>query len=372
MKTAVRVFVVLLFLGNNTRAQANNQVADAGGLKQIILQSERDSILQIERLAALYFHEMLNAYRKDSGQLALGWSDTLWLASRNHTIWMLDNNELSHSEKPNTKSFTGKDPGDRETYVTKRMSYWSGENCLYNYSGNGKTIQEKAKHIALYSINQWKKSPGHNRNMLRNHAIHGVAFVIKNGVVWATDLFARHGTGKIVVADVPKDDAPVRVEPQQEKPQSKKKVNVNTRTAKLDIAQALYTADRDVKRKKSLEKAASAHALYMASVNKLTHEQQKGKRAYYGETLKQRVNKASAGGTLLKGEERFGEIAAIVEVDVRDYSVEAVVKTIQTQLEKDRAKQGLNDKSAEQVGFGVEVKRKKNVLMIYVVSVERY
>jgi len=84
------------------------------------------------------------------------------------------------------------------------------------------------------------------------------------------------------------------------------------------------------------------------------------------------VNKASAGGALLKGEDRFGEAAAIVEVDIQDYSVEAVVKTIQVQLEKDRAKRGLTEKSAEQVGYGVEVKRKKNVLMIYVVSVERY
>jgi hypothetical protein len=256
--------------------------------------------------------------------------------------------------------------------VTKQKSFWSGENCLYNYSGNGKTIQEKAKDIALYSINQWKKSPGHNRNMLSNHTIHGVAFIVENDVVWATDLFARTRTGKMVIANDPKEDASGRVEPPLEKPQPKKKVNVNTRTAKLAIAQALYTTERDEKRKKSLEKAASAHAVYMASVNKLTHEQQKGKRAYYGATLKQRVNKASAGATLLKGEDRFGEVAAIVDVDIQNYTVEAVVKTIQTQLEQDRAKQGLTEKSATQVGYGVQVRRKKNVLLIYVVSVERY
>jgi uncharacterized protein YkwD len=152
-----------------------------------------DSVNTIERLAAFKFNTKINNYRKEKGLPVLQWDEALWLAARNHSVWMNVHNKLMHAEMENTTFFSGKTPNDRIAYVLGNSNYYSftGENALYNFSAYGETINEIAENISEESFNDWKNSHGHNSNMLNNFNIHGVAFIISERKVWATDLLSK-------------------------------------------------------------------------------------------------------------------------------------------------------------------------------------
>jgi hypothetical protein len=188
----LKVFLVLLGLIFCT-APTGAQISTIHDFNALLAKSERDSIAKIERLAALEFHQIINDYRISKGIKPIEWNEVLWIASRNHCIWMKKAKNLSHEQKPNTALFTGHSPGERYNYAAGGESTfsWSGENALYNYSAIGSTIEEIAKEIARSSFSQWKNSPGHNKNMLgQSHGMHGAAFIIGENKVWGTDLFA--------------------------------------------------------------------------------------------------------------------------------------------------------------------------------------
>lgn len=172
---------------------ANAQIYTVNDIDKLLLNSEKDSVAQIERLAAKEFHKLINQYRTENKLSTIDWDETLWIACRNHNNWMAESGNLSHLQTSKNKNFTGIDPADRFNYAAggSAKNGWSGENALYNYSAKGKTITEIAKNIAKESFTQWKNSPGHNKNMLGSrHSIHGVAFILNDGRVWGTDLFA--------------------------------------------------------------------------------------------------------------------------------------------------------------------------------------
>lgn len=137
------------------------------------------SDLQLERLAAYFFHQRINQYRLENGRTTLYWDDRMWLAARNHNVYMTKNN-FSHEETKAGRFFTGVNPSDRIQFVMyngfKLRLY--GENILMNYSAVYKQLLvENAKNIAEESFEQWRNSPPHNQNMLDpNHFAHGTSF----------------------------------------------------------------------------------------------------------------------------------------------------------------------------------------------------
>lgn len=178
---------VIFFISNSAFAQ----VYRANDLPKILLLNSKDSMSAIEYNAAIEFHNLLNEYRKSNGLLELSFSDKLLITARNHSLWMAENKKLSHTENIKSKNFTGKNPGDRLKFVAKDKCAWTGENCLFNYSyDDTKSIEANAKQIAKESLDQWKLSSGHNKNMLGEHVSQATSFIIdKNGIVWATTLF---------------------------------------------------------------------------------------------------------------------------------------------------------------------------------------
>lgn len=377
----------------------NAQVAENTQLNVIIKNASIDSIQKIERLAAILFHDKINAHRVSHGKEKLGWDDTLWLASRNHNMWMMANEELSHHQKAGTKGFSGVTPGDRYDYASRRKGKcsWSGENALYNYSAGYGTIQKNAEHIAEYSFNQWKNSPGHNENMLNGSSrVHGVAFTIVSGErVWGTDLFGRPsystivmmpaaipgvkltGTPELIVsapAPQPKSKSePVATTPA--KAQKTKFVSASAKYVKLNLEEtttnlqnALYSS-AGVKNNKSLAKAAQHHAEYMAANQKLVHEEAKQKRKYYAGSPQQRIVKASRGAKLFhKKKIAYTESIAMVQADAAAFDINTISKTILAALDKEKtASTGTTDA----VGFGMVIKRIRNELRIYVVREEK-
>jgi hypothetical protein len=192
-------FIVLIALLHSYAAKAQTRhIVTAGKLTELLKFTEKDSVLYLERLTAIYFHQQLNDYRISKKLHAIGWDDTLWLASRNHNIWLEHHHEMTHTQKEKTKFYTGKSPGERLNYAAennKKTSYWSGENCLQNYPAFGKhTIEDQAKAMAKVALNQWINSEGHHKNMLStNHKKHGIAFSFSR-LVYATNLFSSGET----------------------------------------------------------------------------------------------------------------------------------------------------------------------------------
>ncbi len=183
------VFLIVILLHQPLIAQ----VFQVNKLTAVINQCTKDSVQKTERLAALKFHTLINEYRKKNKIDTLVWDDVLWLAARNHSVWMGTNGELSHSEKEGTKNFTGTDPGDRYYYASNHNSdNWSGENALYNWNDDGATMEIISDEMAKGSFLQWKNSPGHDANMrAKGSRSHAVAFYLEpQGAVWATDLFS--------------------------------------------------------------------------------------------------------------------------------------------------------------------------------------
>lgn len=370
-------FVLLLSF-----APVKAQVADATKLSSILLSAKKDSAQKIERLAALKFHKLINAYRISSSVDSLRWDDTLWLASRNHSNWMKTNNELSHGETSGTTNFTGSGPGARYDYASKGkgMCSWSGENALYNYNDAGQTIEEIATTIAEYSLSQWQHSPGHNANMLaKGSRVHGVAFILGNdGRVWATDLFAyRYYSDytpmaaktqeKNPVATVAKTTSSNTSNASKLPSASSKFVKLDLSKTSTDITAALYKKSAEFGgRNATMEKAAMHHAEYMANTKQLTHEERKKRRHYSGTDVNKRMMKASSGKYFFaKHRWNVHESIAVVEADAASMDIPALVTEITNKLGAE-CESGIDDTRS---GYGVVIKRVKNRLTIYVVKV---
>lgn len=207
MKTHLMILGLTLSLLQVSNAQKNT----INDLDNILKEIETDTIAKIERLAAFEFHHLLNDYRKQQRKQALDFDEIMWIAARNHNLYMKAAGDLTHSEDMKLSKLnsyaTGSYPSERVDFAAadKELHISSGgENCLYNYSFYGNNYVEIAKNMALAAFNQWKSSKGHHENMLTtDYKKHGIAFTYDGSTVWATNVFSRgiFYKGNEVVAD---------------------------------------------------------------------------------------------------------------------------------------------------------------------------
>lgn len=393
--------ILVLLLGASAPLYA--QIADVSQLSATIQNANVDSTAKTERLAAIFFHEKINQYRVSLKKPALGWDDTLWLAAWNHDNWMMRNENLAHEEIKGTNLFTGVEPGDRYAYASnhKGSCDWSGENVLYNYSSSFTDCAKNALAIADYSFQQWKNSPGHNANMINpDSRVHGVAFrIADDGRVWATELLAYSPSYSPIVAkpaplysknkieyvynavDTPYvDNTPIKATAETVTKQEDKQgkfVSASTKYVRLDLTEtsddlenALYGSST-AHQSKAMARAAQRHANYMAANSKVTHEERKKKRKYYGGSPQKRIAKASRGAKLFhKSSTHYVESIAFVTADAATLDVNELAKKIAAALDKERTVTTAGT-TATAVGFGVMIKRSRNELKIYVVREER-
>lgn len=103
--------------------------------------------------------DLINAYRKEKGKAPLQWQSDIAAACREH----------SQNMAAGRTDFGHDGFEDRVARIKRKISHGqSGENVAMNM-GQDNPVQS--------ALNQWKKSPGHNRNMLANftHAAIGIA-----------------------------------------------------------------------------------------------------------------------------------------------------------------------------------------------------
>ena len=159
--------------------------SDVANLKE---QLKTDSILRFEYACALEFHKYLNDYRTSRKLKPLRWNDTLWVVAMNHGIYLNENDLFSHEQIARKSLFSGVQPGNRYNFVvqSKQNIAGYGENLFMTSFYNLNT----PAHHALEAFNAWKKSPGHNKNMLyKSFDEHGTAVVSGESSLIFTDFF---------------------------------------------------------------------------------------------------------------------------------------------------------------------------------------
>ena len=361
-------------------SQAKAERAEA--LPVIVKSAETDSVAYIERQAAYLFHQKINAYRVSKKLTALQWDDTLWLAARNHSAWMMNTGEFMHEEKKGTPGYTGMSPGNRYAFVTseKGKTQWCGENILSNSSAYGQTANEIAERVAQYSLEQWQKSPGHNENMLYESAyLHGTAFKIKSGQVWATQILARepYVDGYGVVAFVkPASTAfsnsdPVAVNtvftnaPAVAPKKKKQSTTQYEQAIREKLDNNLYA---DVNTEKALGQAAKSHLTYMSLHKTSDSKEKKGKSRFTGATPQKRVMKSTRGGEFFKRlRTRVSEFVFTKTYPADSFEAETVVSDATTKFDSERTDQG----EIKSMGMAVQVRKVKTDYTVHIVVLER-
>jgi uncharacterized protein YkwD len=367
MKTPFLFFLYLL-AGISCYAQTQEslhlQITDRLRLRGVLKESATDSVMKIERLAALKFHTLINQYRKENKLDTIRFNDTLWLASRNHCIWMKQNDQLSHIQEANTPSYTGDDPGDRYDFVVNNAGNcsWTGENAQYNYV-YGSRIAEMADVIAQRSFASWKSSPGHNANMLRDrHWQHAAAYILEpSGRFWGCDLF----TSKPYYA--PSISSTSSVSESVAATQEKRK-KFNQQQAQMQLLDELYKNSGESNRSDDLQAAAQLHVDYLAiNRKKFSHEQTEGKRNFSGATPEKRFKKAASFKTKkLSKKYKLIESIGCATYHVDDFDAKQAAEELIMLLNSEQKGSG----GGILTGFAISMKRSKNTVTVFVVRVE--
>jgi hypothetical protein len=192
MKIIVSVLLVShLIISTSSFGQIEDAIYREGNLTSIFAGINSDEKLQLERLTAFHFHQLINQHRAANRVNTLYWDDNLWLAARNHCVYMNLHGQLSHAESSKKELSTGSQPETRTNYVTYELKelHGSGENILYTEVETD-DMETMAKNTADEAFEIWKKSIGHNQNMLSTqYFAHGTAFVFGDRL-WATSVFA--------------------------------------------------------------------------------------------------------------------------------------------------------------------------------------
>jgi uncharacterized protein YkwD len=219
MKLIILIFVFVHFCFKITAQKTNiiDSVCQEKNLIELLELSKFNKELQLERMTSLVFHNMINEYRVSKKLKTLFWDEKLWLAARNHNLYLINcSRQLTHTEVEKCGFFTGRYPEDRVDFVTHNSRDFTNagyENC--HLSGFLSSIDqsdleldeidsfleltweemlEKARVSAQDAFDGWRESMGHNLNMLNSdHLTHGTSFVLgrTNYVMFATSVFAQ-------------------------------------------------------------------------------------------------------------------------------------------------------------------------------------
>ncbi|MCO6494661.1 MAG: CAP domain-containing protein [Bacteroidetes bacterium] len=356
-------------------------MAKAYDLPKVLKNIESNTILKLERQTALEFHKLINQYRKQNKLDTIAWNDILWLTAQNHNYYMVTKDVLAHEEIKGEKYFTGIDPGDRVDFVTEKKGNlrWSGENCLMRWGTSYREVTDltqTAKDLAFACIEQWKKSPGHNANMLGvSHKSHGFAVILKDNLVYATDLFSYDdsyfpinnienpgNSNSIIDNNVVPKKQPIVVDSHIEKIS----ISKITKDLKKKLPERIFNENKKITLIKPFENAAQYHLSYLQANNTLSSSEVKGNKLFYGTTPSKRVGKASYGfWHFLKPKfNSIVESVALVEISEDEYNVDEVVEQLWEQLITDNAL-SLSDFSS--FGLAVKTKKTKEGLKIYAV-----
>ena len=316
--TIVILHVVTFLYGQNTQEVLNssdvllfeeklfqvksNQLYREGDLPFLKQQLAEDTTLIFEWLTSFHFHQLINKYRSSKRLPTLYWDDRMWLAARNHNIYMIEVGDLTHSQRRNNLYFTGSTPDKRVNYVTYNVKELNtnAENCLYTTIEITKSkndfltvkgwverdiqqIEETAVRLAEEGFEQWKNSSGHNMNMIdADYFIHGTSFSFAgNGQFYGTTVFGgdqRYFTKNEISIDFDEETAlrfPILFE-ENGKDFKKRPWNISLKEVKLVNALISTMNNRGISKNQHLYKAAKKHQNDLMNQNTDLYAPKKG------------------------------------------------------------------------------------------------
>lgn len=306
-----------------------------GDISRMLNDVKNDKYLQFERLSSYFFHQLINEHRVKNNLSWLYWDDCLWIAARNHNVYMA-NNVFSHHEKEGLKYFSGKDAPDRVNYVCSNI-ICSGEN-IYSSSWRSVTdVEQDAKNIAIGAFDSWKKSYGHNRNMLFNKSFtHGTSFYFSGGYIHATTVFAysvKSGNQEVVIhwdAELAKNNVPKLVLHGEKILSSIPLKTLNDSVVLL--VNALMPSEKS-KLDPEMKIATRKHVLYLRSNRENTLIQSRKNKNYYAKTPSKRYLKASKYKKLFAvSSMQIQEKSFYIPITIADFIDDAVFSKIQNMI----------------------------------------
>jgi hypothetical protein len=298
-------FLFLSLLGFSQNATStkdsayNKSLLKQEDLSEILRDSDDNEKLILERLTAFFFHNLINEYRISSDKSWLFWNENLWLAARNHNVYMINEKDFGHFQNPDSKLFTGINPKARLSYVTGISRLICGENVHYSGGGNSKQtdMAEIAQEIAQESFKSWQNSPGHNKNMLNNaYNTHGTSFLINDKKIIATTVFQENKNFQLEEITITWDselanqNIPNFIIKDNEVYSSKSEKDLSKIVCdiiKSEFLRSTASHDRD------MDKAAKKHVKYMIANNNQSSIEERSNKYYYAKTPKKRYLKAA-------------------------------------------------------------------------------
>ncbi|MEX1001327.1 MAG: CAP domain-containing protein [Crocinitomicaceae bacterium] len=307
MKCLFNIVCVLIF-SFETQAQIEDKIYREGHLKELLENIDTDEKLQFERKCAYHFHHLINEYRVQKRLHTLYWDDRLWLAARNHNLYMIKSGGLTHGESRNHESFTGGSPGERIQYSCYGAALTGvfGENILYNYAHDIEgSLDDIAYHMAKESFEDWKNSKPHNENMLdAAYFAHGTAFNVEN-TNWGTSVFI--GKPKSYVekeiqlnGDVALHEAYPPLFEMNGEEYHKQDFDEALIEAKLYLALANEMKLKSFNKNEIAMKSSRMHMVYMLQNGQVNLEEKKGMPQYFKSNTKKRFIKSGHVKALLK------------------------------------------------------------------------
>lgn len=394
MKTFVPLVLFLVSDALHARSVTPQKVYNSTQLPVLIKKAKTDTALSEERAAAMLFHDLMNGFRKENNLDTIPFNDSLWLTARNHCVWMQRNNALEHRQKSGSELFSGETMYSRYDFIVRGKNtrlVCASENIARGGVSAAGDRNSRVWDMAEWALGTWKNSADHKTNMLNPATFlhHGVSFLIDNerGTVWVADVYARDIKKSLApVANKPApviepvENTPVVVGTPKEQPkevvetatpvvyeQQVSAENFSTMKTRKALLPLLY-AGMGKKKEDVVALAAMNHAKYLASAKDSCTEEKKGKSYYTGKNVHSRV--VNAAKTFHKNKYRkmtYNEEIVYIEMPVSEYNEKAIAARLRKTLEAGSRER---DKAPTYVGYGIEVKKTRDIVKIWAVRVD--
>jgi uncharacterized protein YkwD len=137
-----------------------------------LVKNQRDPALETERQLARETHDKINLHRQSLKLQPLRWNDTLWLAARNHAIYLLKNKASAHNQEKGKAEYSGKSVQERVDYLLEGSKIINnlGENVYTSGFGSINSMPNDA-------FQAWLQSEPHKKNMEYAYQQQGVALL---------------------------------------------------------------------------------------------------------------------------------------------------------------------------------------------------
>lgn len=186
----MRCFVLILVSGFCLSVFGQYKISEY----EIALEAHtKDDMGELLHEAAKHFEDKLNTFRKKNRANELKHLNQAWLMSLNHCLWIRENKNLTHSERKNTKYYTGSSLSQRLTFVQSGAQFGGlGENIAFIELADDALMNTVllAEKLAEDFFQLWKKSPTHRKNMIeKSFSHHGIVFLKSGMRVYGVHVF---------------------------------------------------------------------------------------------------------------------------------------------------------------------------------------